>query len=204
MDFLSCSARMRRGCPGCHALRMMRVARLAPPVLILLACGVYGAADQYLGSRVQLGEWTVAVSQMSAPWLALAFVAGAWSSRRAQAVTMGAAITYAALAGYVLMMLSPIEGVTPSSVDWLMELRSQLHVLLPAAFTGPLFGWLGWRWRHEQSLLPALLPATLFALEPIARTVAGQQIDARSLVWPMEAAIGAALAGMAVAFRRVS
>lgn len=182
----------------------MRVARTAQPLMILLAGGVYGAADQYLGSRIELGAWVVAVSQMSAPWLALAFLAGCWPQRRIPAMTLGATITLSAIAGYMLMMLSPLEGVTPSSIQWLNEFRSQLHIILPALLTGPVFGWLGWRWRREKSLAPALLVAALFALEPLARVVADQQIDSHSLVWPIEVATGAALALTAIALRTAS
>lgn len=182
----------------------MRVARFAQPLLIVLAGGIYGAADQYLGSRIQLGEWTVAVSQMSAPWLALAFLAGTWPNHRTHAVAIGAATTFAAVAGYMLMTLSPVEGVAPSAIHWLAEIRSQLHVIVPASLTGPLFGWLGWRWRRESSLVPALLVAALFALEPLARALAGQQVASRSLAWPVEVVTGAALAATATAFRRAA
>lgn len=181
--------------------RLMRAARGVQALVILLGGFVYGAADQYLGSRIGLGEWTVAVSQMSAPWLAIAFVAGAWPHRGVYAMTIGAAITLAAVAGYMLMTLSPIEGVATSSIHWWMELRSQLHVILPALLTGPLFGWLGGRWRRNHDLAPALLVAALFALEPFARIVAHQLIDSRSLVWPAEVAAGAALAIATVSFR---
>ncbi len=184
-------------------IHVMRVARPVQAILIVLVAAIYGAADQYLGSRIQLGEWTVAVSQMSAPWLAIAFVTGAWPVRRGHAVVIGTAVTFAAVAGYMVMMLSPVEGVTLSAINWPAELRSQLHVILPACLTGPLFGWLGWRWRREQSVAPALLIAALFAFEPVVRAVAGMQIESRSVVWLIEAGSGV-LAGVAVALRRAA
>ena len=119
-------------------------------------------------------------------------------------MTIGAAVTLAAVTGYMLMTLSPFEGVAISSINGWTELRSQIHIILPALFTGPLFGWLGWRWRRNCQLAPALLLAALFALEPFARIVAARLIDSRSLVWPTEIAAGAALALPAVAFRRTS
>jgi hypothetical protein len=67
----------------------VRISRPAIAVLIVVLAAVYGAADQFLGSRIELGEWTVAVSQMSAPWLAIAFLAGTWSGRRLHAVALG-------------------------------------------------------------------------------------------------------------------
>jgi hypothetical protein len=182
--------------------RLMRVARRVQLLIIVVGAVVFGAADQYLGSRVALGEWTVAVSQMSAPWLAIAFAAGAWPNRRMHAMAMGTGITLAAVVGYMAMTLSPLEGVAPSSIHWWMELRSQLHIVLPALVTGPVFGWLGWRWRRDRDLAPALVVAAIFALEPLARIAANQMVAAHSFVWPAEVAGGVALAVSAVVFRR--
>jgi hypothetical protein len=182
----------------------MRTARRVKVLVILMGAIVYGAADQYLGSRIGLGEWTVAVSQMSAPWLAIAFFAGSWSQHHLRAMAMGTAITLAVVGGYFVMMLSPLEGVATNSINWSMEFRSQLHIVLPALITGPLFGWLGLRWRRQRDLAPALLLAALFALEPVARIATDRLIDSHSLVWPAEAAAGAALALAAAAGRRAT
>jgi hypothetical protein len=172
----------------------MQVRRRLVAVLLVMAAGVYGAADQYLGSRFGLGRWTVSVSQMSAPWLAIAFLAGAWPGRRAHAVAMGLLVTLAAVAGYLAMTLSPLEGVAVQSIRWSFEVRSQLHVIVPALVTGPAFGWLGGYWRSTHSRGSALLMAALFALEPCVRLIDGQLIDPRSLVWPAEVGLGVALA----------
>jgi cation transport ATPase len=172
----------------------MQVRRRLAAALIVMAACLYGAADQYLGSRIGLGRWTVSVSQMSAPWLAIAFLAGAWPRRRAHAVAMGLLVTLAAVAGYLGMTLSPLEGVATDSIRWSFEVRSQLHVILPALVSGPAFGWLGGYWRSTHSRRSALLIAALFALEPCVRLIDGQLIDPRSLVWPAEVALGFALA----------
>ena len=162
-------------------------------MIVAVAC-IYGAGDQYLGSRVQLGEWTVAVSQMSAPWLLIAFLAGAWPTRRLGAIGMGALVTAAAVTGYLAMTLSPLEGVAFQSIHWGSEVRSQLHVILPALITGPAFGWLGGYWRSARSRGAAVLISAFLILEPFARTLGGQLIDSRSVVWLAEIALGLALA----------
>jgi hypothetical protein len=181
----------------------MRVSRPLVGATIIAVAGIYGAADQYLGSRIGLGEWTVSVSQMSAPWLAIAFLAGTWPSRRLQAVAMGSLVTVAAVGGYLAMTLSPVEGVALQSVHWDLEVRSQLHVILPALITGPAFGWLGWYWRATQTRLPGLLMSAFFVLEPFVRFFDGALIDSRSLVWPAEIALGVMLAvALSLATRR--
>lgn len=180
----------------------MRATRLLMVLFAIALAGVYGAADQYLGSRVGLGEWTVSVSQMSAPWLVIAFLAGTRPRRRIGAVTAGLAVTMAAVAGYFFMTLSPMEGVSTGSIDWSAEIRSQLHVILPALATGPLFGWLGGVWRDTRSPRAVLLVAALFICEPLVRLGAGQLVDPRSFAWPAEVAIGLTLAALTVLRRR--
>jgi hypothetical protein len=179
----------------------MRVSRRAIAVIIVAVAGLYGAADQFLGSRVELGEWTVSVSQMSAPWLAIAFLAGAWPGRRLQAVAMGSLVTIAAVGGYLAMTLSPVEGVAVQSIHWEPEVRSQLHIILPALMTGPAFGWLGWYWQATRTRLAAMLMAGFFVLEPLVRLLCGQLIDSRSPAWPTEIAVGITLA-LAVSLSR--
>jgi hypothetical protein len=91
------------------------------------------------------------------------------------------------------MMLSPIEGVAVQSIHWGLEVRSQLHIILPALITGPAFGWLGWYWRATRTRLPGILMAGFFVLEPLVRLLDKQLIDPGSLTWPAEVALGLAL-----------
>jgi hypothetical protein len=58
---------------------------------------------------------------MSAPWLAIAFLAGAWPRRRAHAAAMGLLVTLAAVAGYLGMTLSPLEGVATDSIPLVLR-----------------------------------------------------------------------------------
>lgn len=144
----------------------------------VLAGLVFGAADQYLGSLARLGPWTVSVSQMSAPWLALPFIAGLRQPDPRRAAGSGAAVTLAALLGYFIMTLSPLEGVTAGQIHVRAFLVSQLHVILPGLITGPLLGWLGHHWRTTRSWASAALIAGAFCLEPLARVAYGQPFSA--------------------------
>jgi hypothetical protein len=59
---------------------------VAPAVIALTAAAAFGAADQYLPVAIPMSShlgaylFAVAVSKMSAPWLLVAFLAGAWQS----------------------------------------------------------------------------------------------------------------------------
>jgi hypothetical protein len=70
--------------------------------------------------------------------------------------------------------------------------RSQSDVIVGGVFTGPLFGWLGNRWRNDRAWLGAIAIAAAFCLEPVARIPAGQAIDFRA-VWIAEVAAGLAM-----------
>jgi hypothetical protein len=165
--------------------------------LVAIAVGfVFGGADQYLGSRVALGPWTSSVSAMSAPWLLLPFAFGATALERRRAMLVGLVVTLAALAGYFALTLSPWEGVSPGRVpdDLAALLDSNLRIIVGGLVTGPLFGALGWRWRARRSWSSAALLAAAFCLEPLARLATGR-LDGPVLVWGVEVALGACLAG---------
>ena len=179
-------------------------------VVALVLSAAFGAADQYLGSlpgahlwaaRV---PWVTDVSLLSAPWLLLPFLAGATQREARRAALLGLACTMSALAGYALMTLSPLENaeLTLGSVEGFA--RSSDRVIVGGLVTGPLFGWLGYRWQAERTWLGALLVAGAFCLEPLARVVAGhgQAIGSRA-VWELEVAVGLAFAAyVAIATRR--
>ena len=141
--------------------------RVAPALLLSAALGAF---DQYLGSGHVAGiTWATDVSLLSAPWILLAFVAGATQRDPRRAALLGLACTYAALLGYGVMTLSPAEGahVTLSSVRGF--LYSERAVIIGGLVTGPLFGWIGQQWRSGKMLAGALLVAAALCLEPLAR-----------------------------------
>lgn len=152
-------------------------------VLASVISFVFGALDQYLGGSwtvTHIGFWAVAVSLMSAPWLALPFLFGCTQVRPSGAVRIGLAATLSALLGYFVMTLSPLEGVSWSHVDVVGFLRSQMHVIIPGLVSGPVFGWLGFRWRTTRSWVSAAWIAGAFCLEPLARRAVGQPLPVAS------------------------
>ncbi|HJP65313.1 MAG TPA: DUF6518 family protein [Actinomycetota bacterium] len=171
------------------------------PLSLVVAAVVgvlFGAGDQYLGSltpMVALGPWTVSVSQMSALWLLLPFVVGTTQDHPRRAMLAGLTASVAALVGYYLMTVSPMESVP------LREAPHALIALLPSNLLwivggligGPLFGLLGHRWRIERWWPSAALVAGILVLEPLAR-LGRDQLVGPSWVWGAEAAVGAVLA----------
>ena len=172
--------------------------------LALLLSAAFGAGDQYLGSLTGSGHlwaagWSSDISLLSAPWLVLPFVAGATQREGRRAALLGLACTYAALLGYAIMTLSPVEHAHVTAATLRGFVVSERLVLVGGIVTGPLFGWFGCQWRTRRSIAGALAPAATLCLEPLARRVTVDPIRYRD-VWFAEVAAGLALA--AVAFVR--
>ncbi len=160
---------------------------------------VFGGADQYLGSLVRLGPWTVAVSQMSAPWLILPFAFGCTQTRPGRAALAGVTVTAAALAGYYAMTLSPVEGVDIRTIPTFAPglLGSNLPIIAGGAVTAPLCGLVGQRARAGRWWPGALLVTGALCLEPLARRHANTLFPP-VIVWHAEIAAGIAV-GLAAA-----
>jgi hypothetical protein len=166
--------------------------------LIATVAGLaFGAADQYLGSRSALGGWAAAVSGLSAPWVLLPFVAGMTQRDARRAMALGLVITLSALAGYFAMTYSPMENVPIDRFfpGVLAMVRSGYNPawIVGGIVTGPLFGFLGQRWRVQRSWISALLITSALALEPLARQVVGM-LPPYPLVWGSEVVAGAIIA----------
>jgi hypothetical protein len=73
-------------------------------------------------------------------------------------------------------------------------LRSEAPVFVGGVVTGPLFGWLGWRWGTQRAVSGPLFTATAFCLEPLAHAVIGRGASACGSV-----AVAEVLAGLAAA-----
>ncbi len=141
---------------------------MAACLAVIVASAAFGAGDQFLGSLV----WPLAstFSLMSAPWLLLPFCIGCSQFTTWRAALMAFAGLVAALAGYTVMIMSPVEGVhnlTPRLA--IAVLFSQSRWLPAAALVGPLYGILGQRWRVQRSALSALLAVSPLLLEPVSR-----------------------------------
>ncbi len=173
--------------------------------LALLLSAAFGAGDQYLGSLTGSGHawasgWASDVSLLSAPWLVLPFVVGATQREARRAALLGLACTYAALVGYGLMTLSPVENAHLTVATVRGFFVSERNVFVGGVVTGPLFGWFGWRWRTRRAIAGALVTAAALCLEPFVRKVTVNPIRFRD-VTIAEVAAGLALAA-AVLLRR--
>ena len=161
---------------------------------------VLGAVDQYLGT-IHFGAWATSVSGMSAPWLVLPFVVGLTQDRRRRAMALGLVVTLAALVGYFAMTYSPMEG-TP--IDeflpgfWTIASTGYNPFwVLGGMVSGPLFGFLGHRWRIERSWAGPALVAGALCLEPLARIVA-DRLSPTPIVWAVEVALGVTVAVVSI------
>lgn len=135
--------------------------------IVLLACATFGAADQYVGSLTRFWALAWEVPALSAPWLLIPFVVGRLQRNAVRAAVWGGLGTLAALVGYGLMTVSPIENA-PFTVDsFVAFVRSNLLWFVAGAMSGPLFGWLGHRWRFARDRRAASLTAGAVLLEPL-------------------------------------
>ena len=138
--------------------------------IALVLSAAFGAFDQYLGSGHVAGiTWATDVSLLSAPWILLAFFAGATQRDPKRGALLGLVCTYAALLGYGVMTLSPAEGAHITLATMRGFVYSERTVFIGGLVTGPLFGWIGQQWRSGRMLAGALLVAAALCLEPLAR-----------------------------------
>jgi hypothetical protein len=158
--------------------------------IAVIVGAVFGSIDQYLGSISHI-PWLGEVSLLSAPWLVLPFVFGCTQVRARRAVLIGCVAIAAALVGYFIMTLTPLEGVhlNGSIGPVLALLRSEAKVILGGTITAPLFGYLGFRWRTTRAWLSASLVAGAICLEPLAAATVGR-LPQISAVWIAEISIG--------------
>ena len=169
-------------------------------IVVLVLAAVFGAADQYLGS-FSMHPWMADVSLLSAPWLALPFFAGFAARRPAHAALLGLACTFAALVGYGLMTLSPVEHAQLTTQSAAGFVRSSRNVFLGGLVTGPLFGWLGQQWRTRSAWWGGLAVAAALCLEPMLRIAAGRPIGSSPVLLAEIAAGAATAASLATSWR---
>jgi hypothetical protein len=165
--------------------------------LVVVVVGLlFGAVDQFLGT-IRFGPWAWTVSGMSAPWLVLPFLVGMTQERGRRAMALGLLVTMAALAGYFAMTHSPMEGAPLA--EFLHRVLTMVRTgynplwIVSGLVTGPLYGFLGHRWRVARSWVSASLVTVALCLEPVARDVAGM-LSPHPIVWWVEIAVGAVAA----------
>lgn len=148
-------------------------------VVALTAAFAFGVIDQYLqvaipeSTHAGAHQFVVQLSNgMSALWLLVPFLAGAWQASQRRAALVGLAATWLSVLAYVLMIVSPMEGVHLTPRAFAVSMASQWLWFAGGLLTGPLYGWLGYRWRARRSPAAALLVALPVPLEPGARWLA--------------------------------
>ena len=169
------------------------------PALALVLAALFGAIDQYLGS-FSMHPWMADVSLLSAPWLVLAFLAGCTQREPKRAALLGLGCTFAALAGYGAMTLSPVENAHLSVPAVIGFVRSSRTIFAGGLVTGPLFAWFGQRWRVERAWVGALATAAALCLEPFVRIPVGRAIRSETVLLA-EIVFGIALAAYVAAVR---
>jgi hypothetical protein len=124
------------------------------------------------------------------------FLFGCGQLRASRAAQVGLVATVAALSGYFLMIMGPFEGG-----QWNFSLHeihglfaSNMQNIFGGFVTGPLYGFLGQRWRTRRAWLSAALVAGALCLEPLAQRLAGKSYPSDSVVWTVEIAVGVAVA----------
>lgn len=161
----------------------------------VLAAFVFGAADQYLGSFSAHPLWAE-ISGLSAPWLVLPFAVGAFQLTSRRAAVVGFVCTFVALFGYMVMTFSPLESAHFTARGVAGFLRGGNFLWFGAGtVTGPLFAWLGFKWRMGRALVAGLATAIAICLEPFARDLYGNAIRS-SAVPHIEIATGIAIAAL--------
>ena len=93
------------------------------------------------------------------------------------------------------MTYSPMEGADRSLLVGIAVVTSggnPLYVLV-GSMTGPVFAWLGYRWRVERWWASAVAVVAALCLEPLARRTMGEVL-APTAVWVSEIVVGVAVA----------
>jgi hypothetical protein len=178
------------------------VGRIARVVLAAAAFGVVVSAIKGNG-----GGLRDAIGNVSAPWLWLAFVAGAYAGgeRVVRAAIVGIAATSAALLGFYVSNSFVLDlGAHPWVDDLRLTVNSGRQFFVLGMLSGPVFGALGGWWqRSGPCLLVPLVPA-IAVVEPLAWLLyepgSGGIYSGHRSVWIGELVLGLAATGLAWRF----
>jgi hypothetical protein len=144
----------------------------------LLAALVKGAGGDGVGTLPTL---RIAVTDLSAPWLLVAFLAGRRATRLAAGALLGFLATMSALLGFYLLVSLVLaadlggDGILGNAGQTLWANRIYLA---GGVLTGPLCGALGARWRATRTGSVALVAGVLLAGEPLVLTGIGVLLPA--------------------------
>jgi hypothetical protein len=167
---------------------------------VVLAGVVFGVAmavvkGQDSGARDAIGN-------LSAPWVALAFLGGALSVRPWRGAILGIAVTMAAFAGFYLSEAAILNlGPHP----WYEDVRLAAGTFNVyeqwGLFSGSVYGALGALWASRSLRFAALAVAIAFLCEPLivallmrAHVWGGGSLLNHPAIWGAEVVVGMALA----------
>lgn len=142
------------------------------------------------------------VSNLASPWLALAFLAGAWQHGRVWAAAAGILADVAATAAFYYRFLLIDPALVAGSPTPLMDrvqhnLSGWISFTLPwfgfAVAAGALYGLLGLWWHRRRLLTAGVLLGLPFLLEPWVWPLYVGHTQGPLVYWVVESAVGAAL-----------
>lgn len=180
--------------------RMSSIARgpLARLAACVLAGFVFGLVVSHIPSPRAVGVFWV--SNLSAPWLALAFAAGWLQRSRAWAAMAGLVTDVAAIVGFYLHFLlidpgpGPFGRPTPMLTRLVENMGSWLGFIAPwvayAVVAGLTFGLLGHWWGRSRSLLAGVAVSLAFVLEPWAWAIHDGRLPHPYIIWIAEGCVG--------------
>jgi hypothetical protein len=158
--------------------------------LMAWAKGPNGGIDVISRVRTNVGN-------LSTPWLLVAFLAGAQSSRIGRGAFTGLAATMVALFGFYALTSIPVDlGGHTFVGDLVRELRANRIYLTGGLVSGPTFGALGAWWAQRRTLPASVLAGALLIAEPFvtaAVTPGGQGGTIWLSVSAAELVVGASL-----------
>ncbi len=158
--------------------------------LMAWAKGPNGGVDVLAQVRTDVGN-------LSTPWLLVAFLAGAQSSRIGRGALIGLAATMVALFGFYALTSVPVNlGGHTFIGDLVRELRANRIYLAGGLVSGPIFGALGAWWAQRGTLPASLVAGALLIAEPFvtaAVTPGGQGGTTWLAVSAAELVVGAGL-----------
>lgn len=189
--------------------RMPLLAAVGRLLVVAVAGFAFGFGTNQIPAPDHFGP--IWIANVAAPYALLPFAAGAWALRTPWgAVLAGNVMVFAAFAGFYTELL------TDTGTSYWALLTGNNPWLVFELFAGTVFGYLGHRWWHRRSLVAVLLCASIPIAEPLVLVTGLDAWVFRSLpflnlypavyprsawnltVWGVEAAIGLALAGLAV------
>ncbi|MFL6124602.1 DUF6518 family protein [Actinophytocola sp.] len=188
---------------------------VAKSALLALAAAVGGAVYGLLTSLIPSPQGTAAfwISNLSSPWLVLAFLAG-WSQRSwLWAAVAGVLADVFAVSGFYFQFLVYDEhggyrGYTPPPLLTLIRsnLSGWLHFVAPwllaALVAGIAYGLLGRWWGARRSVVAGIAVTVPFVFEPLAWFAYYGFWRGPAVLWFGEALVGVGLSLLVIAVLR--